>query len=78
MEIGKGKQERGAETKTLVVVATECNGKQIGRVRFKCIPDAFPVRTIALRNFCNHVHTVSYDFTERDKQFVSNRLPFLP
>lgn len=40
MEIGKGKQGRGAETKTLVVVATECNGKQIGRVRFKCIPDA--------------------------------------
>ncbi len=39
-EIGKGKQGRGAETKTLVVVATECNGKQIGRVRFKCIPDA--------------------------------------
>lgn len=40
IEIGKGKQGRGAETKTLVVVATECNGKQIGRVRFKCIPEA--------------------------------------
>ena len=39
-EIGTGKQGRGAETKTLVVVATECAGKQIGRVRFKCIPDA--------------------------------------
>lgn len=39
-EIGKGKQGRGAETKTLVVVATECVGKQIGRVRFKCIPEA--------------------------------------
>lgn len=39
-EIGKGKQGRGAETKTLVIVATECIGKQIGRVRFKCIPDA--------------------------------------
>jgi len=37
-EIGTGKQGRGAETKTLVVVATECIGKQIGRVRFKCIP----------------------------------------
>ena len=40
VEIGKGKQGRGAETKTLVVVATECKGKQIGRVRFKCIPEA--------------------------------------
>lgn len=39
-EIGTRKQGRGAETKTLVVVATECIGKQIGRVRFKCIPDA--------------------------------------
>lgn len=39
-EIGTGKHGRGAETKTLVVVATECAGKQIGRVRFKCIPDA--------------------------------------
>ena len=39
-EIGSGNQGRGAETKTLVVVATECVGKQIRRVRFKCIPDA--------------------------------------
>ena len=39
-EIGKGKQGRGAEDKSLVVVATECIGKQIGRVRFKIIPDA--------------------------------------
>ena len=39
-EIGIGKQGRGADTKILVVVATECIGKQIGRVRFKCIPDA--------------------------------------
>lgn len=39
-EIGKGKQGRGAETKTLVVVAAECKGKQIGRVRFSCISDA--------------------------------------
>ena len=39
-EIGAGKQGRGAETKILVVVATECRGKQIGRVRFKCIPEA--------------------------------------
>ena len=39
-EIGTGKQGRGAETKTLVVVATECIGKQIGRVRFKCISEA--------------------------------------
>lgn len=39
-EIGSGKQGRGAETKILVVVATECVGKQIGRVRFKCIEDA--------------------------------------
>ncbi len=40
MESGKGSQGRGAETKTLVVVATESKGKQIGRVRFKCIPIA--------------------------------------
>ena len=39
-EIGTGKQGRGAEEKRLVVVATECLGKQIGRVRFKIIPDA--------------------------------------
>ncbi len=39
-EKGKGTQGRGAETKALVVVATECEGKQIGRVRFKIIPEA--------------------------------------
>jgi len=37
IESGSGKQGRGAKTKTLVVVATECIGKQIGRVRFRCI-----------------------------------------
>lgn len=39
-EIGKGKQGRGSEAKILVIVATECHGKQIGRVRFKCVPDS--------------------------------------
>lgn len=39
-EKGGGKQGRGADTKTLVVVATECIGKQIGRVRFRCISEA--------------------------------------
>ena len=39
-EAGSGKQGRGAETKILVVVATECIGKKIGRVRFKCIEEA--------------------------------------
>ena len=39
-EIGKGKQGRGAVTKSLVVVATECTGKQIGRVRFRIISEA--------------------------------------
>ena len=39
-ETGEGKQGRGAETKSLVVVAVECKGKQIGRVRFRCIPEA--------------------------------------
>jgi len=39
-EIGTGKQGRGAEEKCLVVVATECKGKQIGRVRFKILSDA--------------------------------------
>ena len=40
MEIGGGKQGRGAESKFLVVVATECIGKQTGRVRFRCINEA--------------------------------------
>jgi transposase-like protein len=35
-----GNQGRGAVTKTLVAVATECIGKQIGRVRFRIIEDA--------------------------------------
>jgi len=39
-EKGTGKQGRGAEKKALVVVATECIGKKIGRVRFKIIPEA--------------------------------------
>jgi len=39
-ETGKGKQGRGAEVKSLVVVATECIGKKIGRVRFRIIQDA--------------------------------------
>ena len=34
-EIGTGKQGRGAEENSIVVVATECIGRQIGRVRFK-------------------------------------------
>jgi transposase-like protein len=39
-EVGTGKQGRGSEAKCLVVVATECIGKKIGRVRFRIIPDA--------------------------------------
>jgi transposase-like protein len=39
-EIGTGKPGRGAEEKSLVVVATECIGKKIGRVRFRIIPNA--------------------------------------
>lgn len=39
-EDGIGKTGRGSSEKTLVVVATECLGKQIGRVRFKCIDSA--------------------------------------
>ena len=39
-EIVKGKQGRGTETKTLVVVASEFKGKQIGRIRFGCLSDA--------------------------------------
>jgi transposase-like protein len=39
-ETGSGNTGRGAEEKSLVVVATECMGKKIGRVRFKIIPDA--------------------------------------
>ena len=40
MEVDRGNTGRGAVTKTLVVVAAECKGKQIGRVRFRCISDA--------------------------------------
>lgn len=40
VEAGQGKQGRGADTKVLVVVAVECNGKQIGRVRFQIIADS--------------------------------------
>jgi transposase-like protein len=40
MEIGTGNTGRGKEAKTLVVVATECIGRQIGRVRFQCIDEA--------------------------------------
>jgi transposase-like protein len=39
-EIGTGKQGRGADEKSLVVVATECVGKRIGRVRFRIIENA--------------------------------------
>jgi transposase-like protein len=39
-ETGTGKQGRGADEKSLVVVATECIGKQIGRVRFRIVPNA--------------------------------------
>jgi len=39
-ETGTGNTGRGAEEKCLVVVAAECIEKQIGRVRFKIIPDA--------------------------------------
>ena len=39
-ESGSDKKGRGAATKILVVVATECIGKQIGRVRFRCIDAA--------------------------------------
>ena len=37
---GKGKTGRGSLEKTIVVVATECHGKQIGRVLFECIESA--------------------------------------
>ena len=39
-EDGSYKTGRGGIEKTLVVVAVECHGKQIGRVRFKCIDNA--------------------------------------
>jgi transposase-like protein len=39
-ETGRDKCGRGAEDKLLVVVAVECIGKQIGRVRFRIISEA--------------------------------------
>jgi len=40
IEIGNTNKGRGVETKILVVVAVECIGKQIGRVRFRIIDEA--------------------------------------
>lgn len=40
IEKGNENKGRGAQTKILVVVATECIGKQIGRVRFRIIDEA--------------------------------------
>jgi hypothetical protein len=40
------KQERGAVPKTLVIIATECKGKKIGRVRFQCMKEASPEELI--------------------------------
>ena len=40
IEKGNENKGRGPETKVLVVVATECIGKQIGRVRFRIIDKA--------------------------------------
>ena len=40
IEKGNENKGRGTETKLLVVVATECIGKQIGRVRFRIIDEA--------------------------------------
>jgi hypothetical protein len=39
-EMGSGKQGRGGEDKILIVIATECISKKIGRARFRIIPDA--------------------------------------
>lgn len=39
-EKASGKRGRATLTKTLVVVATECLGRKIGRVRFRCITNA--------------------------------------
>ena len=39
-KLAQENKEEELKQKTLVVVATECIGKQIGRVRFKCIPEA--------------------------------------
>lgn len=49
-ETGTGKQGRRAEEKSLVVVATECIGKQIGRVRFKIIQEASKENLIGFIN----------------------------
>ena len=35
-----GKRGRGAEGKSLVVIATEIKGTRIGRIRLQCVPDA--------------------------------------
>lgn len=62
IEIGTGKQGRGAEDKSLVVVAAECLGKQIGRVRFRIIPDASQESLLAfIEDNVEHGSTVITD-----------------
>lgn len=39
VEYGEGKENNGNETKVLVVIATECIGGKIGRIRFQCIQE---------------------------------------
>lgn len=49
-ENGTGRTGRGADEKSLVIVATECIGKQIGRVRFQIIPEATSEHLISFIN----------------------------
>ncbi len=59
---GKGKTGRGSLEKTIVVVATECHGKQIGRVRFKCIESATSDNLMGfIENNIEHGSTVITD-----------------
>lgn len=39
-ELEGGKRGRGAENKTLIMIATELNGKKLGRIRISVVRDA--------------------------------------
>jgi transposase-like protein len=76
-EIGSGNRGRGAIEKSLVVVATECLKRQIGRVRFKIIPDASManLKCFINENICDKATIITdgwqgYSFLSRDGKYT--------
>jgi transposase-like protein len=82
IESDSNNRGRGAETKTLVVVATECIGKQIGRVRFMVIPDAsteslkpFVEQNISKGSTVITDGWTGYTFLTNDENFIHEAKP---